>query len=111
MDSEIVDVQGLVGLHIHDGQIDRPQTQLCQNTGQNCRDTQLGVEKACDPTGKHTGHKSHQHSHPYIIARNHHHGTNCTTGAEGTVNSQVGKLQHFVCNIQANGHNTPYQTL
>ena len=46
--------QGRVGL-THNTQVDRPQGDLREDTGENCGNLEHGVQKARDRTGEHTG--------------------------------------------------------
>ena len=106
-----VRLDGLARGDTHNGQVNRPQTQLGQNTGQNCGDLALGVQDAGDSTGQRTDDKCYRHRDPGSEAQMHHNGTDRTAGTEGAIHCQVGKLQYFIGTVQTDSHNAPDQTL
>ena len=107
----VVDVQGLVGLHAHDGKVDRPQPQLRQDAGQDGGDSAGRVEHTGRKSGQHARQNGTQQGEPYVVAGHHHHdahGASCTKGA---VHRQIGDIQQLVGDIHADGHDAPDQPL
>ena len=106
-----VDVQRLIGLHAHNGQVDRPQAQLRQNAREDGWDAARRVQKPRDQSGEHTGQDGGQERYPHVAAACNQHYAHGAPGAEGTVHRQVGNVQQLIGNIEPNGHNAPDQPL
>ena len=107
----VIHVQGGIRLHAHGCQVDRPQTQLGENTGENGGNAALGMEKAGDQTGKTAGDECAQHGNPEAPAVYDHHNTDHTAGTEGAVHRQIGKVQNPVGDVQPDCHDAPDQSL
>ena len=102
--------QGLVRL-AQDLQVHGPEHHLGQDARQNGRDTQQHVEQARHRAGQQAGQHGAQHGDPWAVAREQQHGTHRRAGAEGAVHGQVGNIQNFIGNVNADGHHAPDQAL
>ena len=64
-----IHVEGLIGFHAHDGQIDRPQTQLGENARQNGGNAAAPCAKGRSASpGQHSGQNGAQKRQPDVAA-------------------------------------------
>ena len=92
-------------------QIDRPQSHLSQNACQNSRNTQSDVQRPRDTPGDQPDQKSTQQRQPRVDVPHDQNRAYGGTGAYGTVHCKVCDIQNPICDIDADCHDTPYQTL
>ena len=104
-------VDGDGSLHTHDRHVDGPQAQLGQDTGQNGRDAAEGVQDTGDQACQHTRQQGGQHGDPQVGPASVQHHEYGGAGAEGAVHGQVGDVQNFIGDVDADGHDAPDQTL
>lgn len=69
------------------------------------------MKNSGNKTGKHARKSSGKHGNKYILAGKHHHDADSTAGTQGTVNSKVGDIQNSKGDVNADGGNSPDQTL
>ena len=106
-----IHIEGLIGFHTHDGQIDRPQTQLGQNARQNSRNAAGRVQKAGSQSRQHSRQNGAQKRQPDVAAARDHHDAHRAARAEGAVYRQISDVQNFIGNVYADGHDAPDQSL
>ena len=101
----------LVGLHAHDMQVDGIECKLGQDSRQDSRDAQPGVQEARTESRCHTGQNSNKQRQPCRAAADNQHNRYRTAGSKCAVNTQVGNVQHAEGNINSEGHKTPEDAL
>ena len=95
----------------HDAQVDGVEGQLGQNTRQDGGDAAGGMQHTGGQPGQHTRQHRRQHCQPGVPAHADAQGRHRAAGSQGAVHRQIGHIQYFIGDIDADGHNAPDQPL
>ena len=106
----LVDINRLVRL-AHNIQVDGIKGNLGQNTGQDVRDAQSGVQETGDNTGGHSGKEGGQQRQLRIDPLEHQHDANRTAGCHAAIHGQVGNAQHSEGHKHAQRQDAPDKAL
>ncbi|MPM81191.1 hypothetical protein SDC9_128243 [bioreactor metagenome] len=104
---EFIGIDGFVGRHPHNVQIDGIQCELGQDSRQNCRDAKPRVEQAGAKPRQHPGENRSQHRRPGGPAPQNQHGGHRAAGGEGAVHRQIGDVQQTKGDVHAQRHHAP----
>ena len=105
------DIDGHIGFHPHNGQVDGPQAQLGEDARQDGGDSAGGVQEPRHKPGQHPSQQGRQQGQPQVGARAKEYDEHSAPCAEGAVHGQVRNIQNFVGNVYADCHNAPDQPL
>ncbi|MPM42343.1 hypothetical protein SDC9_89008 [bioreactor metagenome] len=108
---KFVRIHRLVGRHAHDVQVDGVQRELGQDSRQNGRNTQSGVQQSGTQTRQHARKNGRQNRRPRGPARQNKHGGHRASGSKGAVHRQIGDVQQTEGNVYAQSHDAPDDAL
>ena len=101
---------GLIGLS-HDIQVNRVQGDLCQNSGQDVRNSHHRVKNARHKSRDNAADKCNKKCRERIHAPEDHHGADTAAERKRAVAGHIREVQDAECQIHAECHNTPDQAL
>ena len=104
-------VHALVGVHIHDVQVDRIERELREDTGEDGGDAELGVQKPRHETGQQSRRQRHEQRQPHRAAREREHHGDGAAGGERAVHRQIRDVEQAERDIDAQRHDAPDQAL
>ena len=107
----IGDIDRNIGFHPHDGQIDRPQAELCQDPCQNRGNSTDRVQETGCYAGCHSRQQRGKKRQPDICTRAEQYHEDSAPGTERPIHRQVRNIQNLIGNIYANRHDSPDQSL
>ena len=107
----LIRVDGGVGLHAHDAQVDRVERKLRQDAGEDRRDAKLRVQQAGHKTRKQTRSYGDQQRRPCRPARDDEHDRHGAAGGERPVDRQIGEVEQAERDVHAQRHDAPDDAL
>ena len=102
--------QGRVG-PAHNTQVDRPQGDLREDTGEDGRDLEHGVQKARDRTGEHTGEHRGDNRDEGVDTGDYEHSADASAECEAAVNRKVRDIEQLVGDEHTKDHDAPENAL
>ena len=85
-------------------QVNGIKRKLRQNPGEDCRNTELGMQQTGAQTGENSRENGNQQRQRSRTAGNDQHDRYCTAGGKSPVNRQVGNIQHTEGDVDAESH-------
>ena len=92
-------------------QVQRPEHQLSQNSGENAGNSHCGVKDTCDKSCQRAGKKCENQTNEDVDTVCQQNSTHAGTGADRAIYSQIRNIQDFIGNVQADRHNAPDKSL